>query len=186
MKHSLLAAGLFLASVGTAHANEVFADPAIANGLQGATTEQQSLINDCLAPESSSRAIRACTKAIRLAPMSDAKSQLFTRRALHQMALGRFDRAADDFRRAGEMGGEDIASLGLGFSAMFNEDLETAQIHFADSSDSATVAHLAEYGMGLTYQMSGNTEQARQSYEAALEKRPGWNAVEAKLIALDD
>lgn len=187
MKKILLSAGLVLATTAAAQATEVYADPVFADGLSSTSSVVQEWIDDCLADESSSKAIRACSKLIKAAPpRDDVKASLYTRRALHKMALGRFDDAAFDFQRSGEMSDSaEMATLGTGFAAMFQNDLETARTSFAESQDTERLAPLAAYGMGLTYEMNGDKTAARAAYEDALELRPDWKTVQEKVTELD-
>jgi tetratricopeptide (TPR) repeat protein len=179
MKATLLAS--------TAQANETFGNPALADGLSSIPASLQQTLSQCLSEDSSSRAIRACTKTIRAsAPNADARAHLYTRRALHKMALGRFDDAAGDFDRAADLSGnDDLGTLGQGFAAMMDQDLTTAMASFESSNDNAATAPLAEYGLGLTYQMAGDSDEARKAYERALELRPGWTAVSERVEQLD-
>ena len=187
MKKIFLSASLILATATAAQANEVYADPVFADGLTSTSATVQEWIDDCLSEISSSKAIRACSKLIKGAPpKDDLKANLYTRRALHKMSLGRFDDASTDFRRAGEFSeNSDMAALGNGFAAMFQNDLETARHQFAESQDTEQLAPLAAYGMGLTYEMDGDAEAARAAYEDALELRPSWDAVQEKVTDLD-
>lgn len=187
MKKILLSASLVLATASAAQANEVFADPVFADGLTSTSAVVQEWIDDCLAETSSSKAIRACSKLIKAAPpKDDVKASLYTRRALHKMSLGRFDDASIDFRRAGDMSDTtEMANLGNGFAAMFNNDLETARIKFAETNEAARLAPLAAYGLGLTHEMEGDTDAARDAYEDALELRPDWKTVQDKVTELD-
>ncbi|MGB3454792.1 MAG: tetratricopeptide repeat protein [Litorimonas sp.] len=183
MKTLILSATVMLATATAAHANEVFADPLIADGLASVPAGLQQTLEDCLSEDSSSRAIRACTKTLRAAPPNDdLRANLYTRRALHKMALGRFDEAATDFDRAGAVSGaEDMAALGQGFAAMMDRDLASAKSVF----EAKPGTPLAAYGLGLTHQMAGNDAEARKAYERALELRPGWVAVTDRMDALD-
>lgn len=187
MKKILLSASLVLATATASHANEVFADPVFANGMTSTSSVVQEWIDDCLSEASSSKAIRACSKLIKAAPpKDDVKANLYTRRALHKMSLGRFEEASSDFRRAGDLSeNADMASLGNGFTAMFKNDLETARTSFAESRDTDTLAPLAAYGLGLTHEMDGNTEAARAAYEDALKLRPNWGTVQQKVSVLE-
>ncbi|MEM7728582.1 MAG: tetratricopeptide repeat protein [Pseudomonadota bacterium] len=182
-----LAVSAALAGATAAHAGETFADPTIADGLAAFPAALQETVSDCLNGESSSRAIRACSKTIRASvPNDELRAHLYTRRALHKMALGRFDDAASDFSRAGNLSGNsDLGSLGQGFAAMMDKDLTTAQASFRMSAEDAATAPLAEYGLGLTHQMAGETDEARNAYERALTLRPGWDAVTERMDALD-
>jgi tetratricopeptide (TPR) repeat protein len=187
MKHFILAVGLTCALSTAAYAQEVFADPAIADGLATVPAVMQDTLNDCLSDESSSRAIRACSKAINASiPNSDIRSQLYIRRALHKMALGRFDGASMDFARAGELSGNaDLTALGQGFSAMFSNDLDEAEARFAESQDDTQLAPLAHYGLGMTHHMAGEADEARAEYDRALTLRPDWQAVKDKKATLE-
>ena len=186
MKSLLLTAGLTLAMAGTASASETFPNSSLLNRTNSVPTAAQNMLSDCLATESSSRAIRACSDAIRnAAPNDDVRGQLYTRRALHRMALGRHDDAAGDFTKAGSLtDNSGLESLGLGFTAMMNNDLTTARRKFEDCNNKGSVAPLAEYGLGLTYQMAGETDDARRAYERALDLRPGWVAVAEQMATL--
>ncbi|GLQ21282.1 tetratricopeptide repeat protein [Algimonas porphyrae] len=187
MKAFFLAAGLALATATTAAAVETFPDSGIAYGLSTGTATSQGLLSDCMSEDSSSRAIRACTKVLRAAgPDETIRAHILSRRGLHKMALGRFDDAATDFTRAGDLADhEGLATLGQGFAAMLDNDLMAARGHFEDCSNRGSVAPLAEYGLGLTYQMAGDTVKARQAYQRALDLRPGWDAVAVQMETLD-
>jgi Tfp pilus assembly protein PilF len=104
---------------------------------------------------------------------------------LHQLALGRHDDAAKDFSRAGILS-DDLAieSLGHGFAAMMDNDLATARRKFEDCNNQGSIAPLAEYGLGLTHQMAGETDAAREAYTRALTLRPGWVAVSEQMATL--
>lgn len=187
MKTFLLSAGLVLAMTATASASETFPNATIDNGLNALPSPAQASLNSCLSTESSSRAVRACTKALRTsAPNADVRSQLYTRRALHQMALGRHDNAVEDFTRAGDLANDrGLESLGHGFAAMMENDLTTARRKFEDCNNQGNIAPLAEYGLGLTHQMAGETEAARDAYARALTLRPGWAAVSEQMATLE-
>jgi Tfp pilus assembly protein PilF len=187
MKTILLSAGLVLAFVGTAAASETFPNASIATGLDTVQSPAQATLDACLSMESSSRAIRACTKTLRAsAPNDGVRSQLYTRRALHQMALGRHENAAEDFTRAGDLANDrGLESLGHGFAAMMENDLTTARRKFEDCNNQGRHAPLAEYGLGLTYQMAGETAAARDAYVRALTLRPGWAAVTEQMATLE-
>lgn len=187
MKTVLLSAGLVLAMTATASANETFPNATIASGLSAIQSPAHAAMTNCLSMESSSRAVRACTKALRAsAPKDDVRSQLFTRRALHQMALGRHDDAAQDFTRAGNLVNDrGLESLGHGFAAMMDNDLATARRKFEDCNNQGSIAPLAEYGLGLTFQMAGETDAARDAYGRALSLRPGWVAVSEQMATLE-
>lgn len=186
MKTFLLSAGLVLAMSGTAMASETFPNTLTSTGLSALPSPAQASLNNCLSMESSSRAIRSCTKALRAsAPNDDVRSQLYARRALHQMALGRHDDAAEDFTRAGNLANDTgLESLGHGFAAMMENDLTTARRKFEDCNNQGRHTPLAEYGLGLTHQMAGETDAARDAYARALTLRPGWAAVTEQIATL--
>lgn len=186
MKKILLSAALLFATTASASATEVFTNPAAFDGLSAAPSAATALVDDCLSPDSSSRAIRACTKVMRAsAPNKDIRARLLTQRAVHQMALGRFDAAAKDFTRAGELSGDaGLESMGHGFVAMLDEDLSSARANFEDCTRTASVAPLAEYGLGLTHQMAGETQAAADAYDRALALRPQWSAVTEQIETL--
>lgn len=187
MKSLFIAASLTLALCGTAVASGPVATSAITNGINSVSTQAQQTLSECLTTDSSSRAIRACTKSIRVAiPNDEVRAQLYTRRALHHMALGRHDDAAQDFSRAGQLSNDSgIESLGHGFTAMMSNDLIAARRNFEDCNNQGNIAPLAEYGLGLTYQMAGETDDARQAYTRALNMRPGWVAVSEQMATLE-
>lgn len=187
MKSLLFAAGLTLALTGTAFANGTSSNTAISSGISSVSSTAQTNLNHCLGTDSSSRAIRACTHAIRSAsPNKDVRAQLYTRRALHRMALGRHDDAAVDFTRAGRLSEDQgLETLGHGFAAMMNHDLTTARTKFEDCNNQGKIAPLAEYGLGLTFQMAGETDEAREAYSRALNLRPGWTAVSEQMATLE-
>lgn len=172
------AAALFVAA--PVSANEMVANSLVATGSQPA------MVSDCLSDDSSSRAIRACTKFIKAAvPDAEVRSGLHVRRGLHQLALGRYDKASDDFDQAARLNGnDDFARLGQGFAAMMDQDLMTARRKFEDCANRGGTASLAEYGLGLTFQMAGQTDAAREAYQRALVLRPGWSAVTEQLRSL--
>ncbi len=147
--------------------------------------QSSALIADCTSETASSRAVRACTKAARLANTPDVRGELIARRGLHRLALGQFDKAGTDFERAGSLTGDtSLASLGTGFAAMMEKDLPRARSAFDDCSNFGPLAPLAQYGLGLSYQMSGDTGMAREAYAAALEMRPGWAVATEQLASL--
>lgn len=186
MKTFLISAGLVLAMSGTAIASETFPEALTSTGLSGVQSPAQASFNNCLSMDSSSRAIRSCTKALRSsAPNDGVRAKLYTRRALHQMYLGRHDDAADDFTRAGDLANDSgLEALGHGFAAMMDNDLTTARRKFEDCNNQGRHAPLAEYGLGLTYQMAGETDAARDAYIRALNLRPGWRAVTEQMATL--
>lgn len=185
IRATALAAALTLATSATAFATERL--EAIGSGLSTISPEAQTDLTRCLSDESSSRAVRSCTKSLRAAtPNDDVRAHIYTRRALHRLALGRFDDASGDFSRAAELKGDaSLASVGDGFAAMMDSDLSTAREKFKDCSQSASVAPLAAYGLGLTHQMAGETLEARDAYQQALTLRPGWDAVEVQIETLE-
>ncbi|WP_298918336.1 tetratricopeptide repeat protein [uncultured Algimonas sp.] len=187
MKTYLLAAGLTLATATGAYAQSGQSATAMADDLSGVPATISTTFNDCVATESSSRAIRACSKLIRASGASeDVRAQLYTRRALHKMALGRFDSASDDFSRAGDLSGDTgLASLGQGFAAIDDNNLSSARASFRDDSTEGRTAVLAEYGLGLTYQMEGKDADARAAYERALAINPEWRVPSERLETLD-
>lgn len=187
MKSLYLAAGLVLATAVATSATETFSNSSIANSLNTVPAAAQADIDDCLSTESSSRAVRACSKAIRAAqPSNEVRAHLYTRRALHRMALGRYDDAAGDFTRAGELkNDESLELLGHGFTAMMQNDLAKARRKFEDCNNRGKIAPIAEYGLGLTYQMAGAKVDARNAYERALSLRPGWTAVAEQMASLE-
>lgn len=186
MKTFLLSASLVLAMTGTAAASETFPSALTTTGFDAVQSPAQVILNNCLSADSSSRAVRACTKALQAsAPNYDVRSQLYARRALHQMALGRNDNAAEDFTRAGVLANDrGLETLGHGFAAMMENDLTTARRKFEDCNNQGRHAPLAEYGLGLTYQMAGETDAARDAYARALNLRPGWTAVTEQMATL--
>lgn len=188
MKALYLAAGLVLATATSAAATETFPDSAMSNGLSSVSADAKSMLGDCLSDESSSRAVRACTKAIRASvPNDDIRAHLYSRRALHRMALGRYDSAANDFARAGDLkNDETLTALGEGFTAMMRNDLTMAKARFEDCGHRGQVAPLAQYGLGLTYQMAGEERKALDAYQRALDLRPGWTAVAEQAATLQD
>jgi Tfp pilus assembly protein PilF len=187
MKSLIITVGLTLVLAGTASANGTISNSAPTNGISSVSTAAQQTLNNCLTKESSSRAIRACTKAIRAStPNDDVRAQLYTRRALHRMAMGRHDDAARDFGRVGQLTQDSgMESLGLGFTAMLNNDLANARRNFKDCNNQGALAPLAEYGLGLTYQIAGESMEARKAYTRALDMRPGWTAVAEQMATLE-
>lgn len=187
MKTVLIAAGLVLALTGTSMASETRPSASILSNLSAVQSPAQAALNNCLSKDSTSRAVRACTKALRASrPNDDVRSHLYTRRALHQMAMGRHDNAAQDFTRAGDLtNNTELESLGHGFAAMMDNDLTTARRKFEDCNNQGRIAPLAEYGLGLTHQMAGETDAARRAYARALTLRPGWVAVSEQMATLD-
>ena len=182
------AAATFLLLSSTAHAQsaEVFPDPAIANGLSKVSSEAVRDARDCLSGEGTSRAVRACTKTLRVAaPLPEVRAELHARRGLSQLALGRYAKAAADFQTAARMDGDNMmAALGDGFAALLREDHATALARFAECAESDSVAALSAYGTAMSHHMQGNVADARAAYRAALELRPGWDAVEEQLATL--
>lgn len=150
------------------------------------TGEQNQMVERCLGNESSSRAVRACTDFIRQSvPDDELRASLHMRRGLHQLALGRYEKAGEDFNRAAELDdSQGYASLGGGFAAIMQDDWKSARENFEDCSSRPALAPLAKYGMGLTYQMTGDTDEARGAYEQALVLRPEWDIVIEQLDTL--
>lgn len=186
MKAFYIGASFALAMTGTSHA-ETFTNPTLANGLSSVSSTAQSDLQNCLAEKSSSRAVRACTKTLKnVVPDAEIKAQLYTRRALHRLALGHHEAAARDFTQVGDLTGDSsLEALGHGFVAMLDQDLGTARRKFEDCNNRGSVAPLAEYGLGLTFQMAGESEEARAAYTRALDLRPGWTAVVEQIATLD-
>ena len=144
-----------------------------------------ALIADCTSDTPSSRAVRACTKASRLANTSEVKGELIARRGLHRLALGQYEKAGTDFERAGSLTGDtSLASLGTGFAAMMEQDQPRARAAFDDCRTAGPLAPLAQLGLGMSFQMSGETTEAREAYSRALDLRPGWDAAAEQLASL--
>ena len=182
------AAASLLSLSGAAHAQsaEVFSDPAIANGLSTLPGEALRDARDCLSGEGTSRAVRACTKTLKLAaPLPEVRAELHARRGLSQLALGRYAKAATDFQTAGRMDGDNMmAALGEGFAALMQDDHATALARFEECAGSEGVAALSAYGTAMSHHMRGNLADARAAYRAALDLRPGWDVVEEQLATL--
>ena len=181
------AASLFVMSE-TAHAQsaETFSDPTIANGLSALPSAALRDAEDCLSGEGTSRAVRACTKTLKAAaPLPEVRAELHARRGLSQLALGRYAKAAEDFRTAGRLDGDNMmAALGEGFAALMQENHTLALARFAECADSEGVGALSAYGTAMSHHMQGNIADARAAYRVALNLRPGWDAVEAQLATL--
>ena len=173
---------------GAAHAQsaETFADPAITNGLSTLPGSALRDARDCLSAEGTSRAVRACTKTLKMAaPLPEVKAELYARRGLSHLSLGRYAKAAADFQAAARMdGGNKMAALGEGFAAMMRDDHATALARFSDCADDDGVAALSAYGTAMSHHMQGNIDDARAAYAQALSLRPGWDAVEEQLALL--
>lgn len=161
-------------------------DPVQAIQMRDVTQAQQDMIEDCFTEQSSSRAIRACSDFIRQSvPDNNVRAGLHMRRGLHQLAMGRLDKAGADFERAAVLSDQDdFARLGQGFVAVMNQDLTMARAQFRDCSKTKATAPLAEYGLGLTYQIAGDTDKAKDAYERAVELRPGWELANKQLDTL--
>ncbi|MGB6230401.1 MAG: hypothetical protein WBF53_09785 [Litorimonas sp.] len=188
MKAFYLAGAFTFAAAFSAHATtDGLSNPAL-DGLSAISADAQADLVTCLSNESSSRAIRACTKSLRAAtPDEGVRAHLYTRRALHRMALGRFDDASEDFGRAGDLQGhEGLSQMGEGFAALMEQDLATARARFEDCQGAEGLAPLAAYGLGLTHQMAGDAESARTAYQSALTLRPGWTAVAEQMATLEN
>ena len=185
MKTALIGAtALMLAAPAFAQNAETFSDPLIQSGLSQASSQSQIIMQDCLAPDSSSRAVRACTKAIRASvAVPEIRADLYAKRGLHQLNMGRFAKASTDFATAGRLDGENaLAALGAGFTALRQERLAEARAYFAECQGHEGANALAQYGVGMSYQMEGRAEDARKAYRQALQLRPGWEAP-AELLA---
>lgn len=178
------AAVLLLAAPAHAQTAETFSDPLVQSGLSQTSSQSQIIMRDCLSPDSSSRAVRACTKAIKASvAVPEIRSELYAKRGLHQLNMGRFAKASRDFAAAGRLDGENaLAALGAGFTALREERLAEARAYFDRCRDDEAAFALAQYGVGMSYQMEGRAEDARAAYRHALELRPGWQAP-AELLA---
>lgn len=187
MKALTLAAGLILATSTSALASDMSPIPGVSYGVNAGSAATNALLEQCLSEDSSSRAIRSCTKLLRAAgPNETVRAQILARRGLHKMAMGRFEEATTDFTRSGDLADhEGLATLGQGFAAMLDNDIVTAKAKFEDCNNAGEIAPLAEYGLGMTYQMSGDQDRARLAFERALELRPGWDAAEEQMALLD-
>ena len=101
-KLTLLSTALLLGSATAASAQSSDAKrPILVSQVSNASLE---LTRDCIGETSSSRAVRACTRLLRDHLMPDeSEAHALAHRARHHLALGRQDRAADDFARALEL-----------------------------------------------------------------------------------
>ena len=178
------AAALVLAAPAFAQNAETFSDPLIQSGLSQTSSQSQTIMKDCLATDSSSRAVRACTKAIKASvAVPEIRSDLYAKRGLHQLNMGRFAKASKDFAAAGRLDGENaLAALGSGFAALRQDRLSEARAYFAECNGHEGANALAQYGVGMSYQMEGKAKEARAAYQEALQLRPGWDAP-AELLA---
>ena len=187
-KLAVLTAASSLLFVGGAHAQvgETFADPSIANGLSQLDSATLRDARDCLSADGTSRAVRACTKTLRAtAPIPEIRSELYARRGISQLSMGRHDKAADDFARSAKLDGDNMmAALGDGFTALLQRDADRAMARFSDCAEDEGVAALSAYGMGLAHEIRGDVDAARAAYRTALAQRPGWDLVAEQLASL--
>ena len=175
----------------------VCALPAFAQSRGESVTPNISHVNfkisqnlyDCVntnVEHSSSKAIRACSKAYKAAiPRSDVKSQILMRRGLLQLSAGRFDKASQDFNRAAKLNDEsELASLGQGYVALMQQDYAAAAKYFNDCSTNKKAAPIALYGLAMTKENSGDLNGAVETYKAASSIHPEWQAPRIELERL--
>ena len=176
----------FMSAPAYAQAADTFSDSAIAKGLGTLPGEALRDARDCLSGEGTSRAVRACTRTLKIAaPLPEVRAEIHARRGLSQLALGRYAKAAADFQTAGRMDDDNMmAALGEGFAALMREDHAAALARFDECAGSEGVAALSAYGTAMSHHMRGNLADARAAYRAALDLRPGWDAVEEQLATL--
>lgn len=174
---------------GSAHANEVFSDASVSSGLSGVDARAVKNLQNCLEADTevaSSRSIRACTKAYQASiPSYDLRSEILTRRGLLQFSNGKFDKAAYDFKKASKLSADNnLANLGYGFAALMENDTQSAKAKFRDCDDHGKLAPLAAYGLALALEQDGETREAAQAYQRALDLKPDWEAARENLANL--
>ncbi len=146
-------------------------------------------LNDCIysdVKQSSSKAIRACSKAYKAAiPRRDIKSQILMRRGLLQLSAGRFDKASQDFNRASKLNGEtELTSLGQGYIALMQQNYVAATEYFNDCNTNKNAAPIALYGLAMVKENSGDLKGAVETYKAASNMYPTWQAPRKELARL--
>lgn len=175
---SVLLASLFAIP---AQAGEIFSDSSVNSALAGASKQSVRTLDTCLTADveiASSRAIRACTKAYKASvPNYELRSQILTRRGLLYLSSGDYSKASRDFGSAGRLSDDNnVANLGKGYAALMKQDYDTAMSHFEDCGTDADTAPLATYGLAVTQEMAGDSKSARETYKAAADLRPNWDA----------
>lgn len=171
---SILALGATSAS-----AAEIFSDLRTDNGLSKASSEAAQNLETCMSStDGSSKAIRACSKALKsVVPNHAIKSNIYTRRGLLKLSAGRYDAASKDFKSAAKLNKEnEFAYLGEGFASIMQEDYSAALDYFSDCQDHKKTAPLAVYGRAIAKELTGDTKGAYADFKQAAQMRPDWVA----------
>ena len=169
MKRSIFTLAASVLAVAATSATPAFAD---VSGESAAASAAEL----CRTGESTDRTLRACTAALKAAPPSrDLRTDLYTRRALHNLAMGDKDKAARDFKFAARLGdSEALAALGAGFKAVDRNEPRRARAAFDRCSGNDDVLALAQYGLGLSYDLEGDPAAAREAFARAQVLQPAW------------
>jgi len=167
-------------------ADEIFSDNTITSSLSGANSEAVENLRNCLDADmklASSKAIRACSKAYKASiPNYEIRSEILTRRGLLQLSAGRLDKATRDFKKASMLNDQnEIAVLSQGYAALMAKNYDEAASFFSDCTLNKATAPLANYGLAMTKEMSGDKAGALEAYQKAAELKPTWNAPRAKI-----
>ena len=165
-KTALCATAMTLASVSFAQAQDAALGAKALGQIDGATHQITTMIDECVATDSTSRAVLACTKLMRLTADSDVKASLMTQRALHRVAQGNHKSASVDFARAAALSNDSsLYALADGFESVARNDFAMAQSRFEDCQAQGTYAAVAEYGLGLTSAMANGTAAPRSVFQ---------------------
>ena len=177
MKNFLLSAGLVLAMSATVSANPTFPNASMNNGLTAVQSPIQASLNECLSTESSSRAIRACSEALRLTPVTEVRSALYVKRAFLNLSQDKMKAASRDFKYAHKLGASpDYLRLGEGYQALMKGDTTRAVSIFDDCSGDKKTTSMAVYGRAIAKEMLGDKTGAAADYKYASELAPEWSA----------
>ena len=186
---SLLAVSSFamISAPQTAFAGD--GNSAVQSGFLSASYQDTENIRHCFHSDleiASSRAIRACSKSYKNSiPNAKLRSDILTRRGLLQLSAGRFDKASRDFKSASRLNNvNELASLGEGFVAVMQNDLQTAETLFQEGLAHGKTKSLAMYGLGIVHEMTGNNNGALSAYQQAANLEPNWKAPHAEIKRL--
>lgn len=167
-------------------ADEIFSDNSVTSSLSGTNSEAVENMRNCLNADmeiASSKAIRACSKAYQASiPNYEIRSQIITRRGLLQLSAGRLDKATRDFTKASKLNNDNkIAVLSQGYAALMAKDYDKAAGLFTDTTLDETTAPLANYGLAMSKELSGDKAGAVEAYQKAATLDPSWKAPRAKI-----
>jgi len=172
-----------------AYADQIDVDRNITTSFASVDTARLGSLETCLNADvttPTSKAIRACSKSYKNAvPSSGVRADILTQRGFLQLSKGRIDKASRDFDKAYRINEDaDVAFLGRGFAALYENDIAMARDHFNNCSKDARIAPLAAYGLALVAIEAGEENKARLALQEASRLRPGWTAPQELLATL--